>query len=169
MTTHAILRRFIRESLVQQGDVPGRWRANEVEPVSSDDKERLGNGGWLDGDDEGDDDGIAEVRRFVRCFLLENPAGASVTADPTDIKGFYPWEMERGTDIHAFWYKSPGRPMGTEGDPGRPEDAKAYVGQTPPEDNTVDAPGEEALEDDSAGVMPTDMPEKDDESELEPV
>lgn len=36
---------------------------------------------------------------------------------------------DRGADIHGFWYRSPGRPMGTMGDPFRPEDAAEYIGQ----------------------------------------
>ena len=163
MSTHAILRRFIRESLHEQGDVPGRWRANEVEPISPEDEERLGNGGQLDGDEE---DELAEVRQLIRLILQESPSGPGVAADPTDVKGFYPWDVERGTDIHSFWYRSPGREMGTEGDPGRPEDAMSYVGLTPPPDNTVDAPGEEAV-DEPAEEAPGE--ESSDEAELEPV
>lgn len=49
-----------------------------------------------------------------------------MTADPTDVKGFYPWELERGTDIHGYWYKSPGD-KGSN-DPMRPEDPEEYIG-----------------------------------------
>jgi hypothetical protein len=168
MSTHAILRRFIRESLREQGDVPGRWRANEVEPISAEDEMRIANRGWLSGDpdEELDEDEIEEVRQLIRLILQESPSGPGVAADPTDVKGFYPWDMERGTDIHSFWYRSPGRPMGADGDPGRPEDAMSYVGLTPPADNSVNAPGEEAVDEPAEGA-PGD--ESSDTDELEPV
>lgn len=71
---------------------------------------------------------ISELRRIIRRALREGPTGPAVTADPTDVKGFYNYDVERGTDIHNFWYKSPGRAMGTDGDPMRPEDAAEYIG-----------------------------------------
>ena len=60
------------------------------------------------------------------------PAMASGT-DPTDHRGFYPYEVERGTDVHSFWYRSPGRPAGGDGDFGRPADAAEYIGMKRPE------------------------------------
>jgi len=57
---------------------------------------------------------------------LENPSGPGVAADPTDVKGFYPYDLERGTDIHGYWYKSPGDKGSNN--PGRPEDAEEYIG-----------------------------------------
>ncbi|MFN5869792.1 MAG: hypothetical protein ACK46A_10780, partial [Akkermansiaceae bacterium] len=45
---------------------------------------------------------------LIRRALQEGPAGPGVSADPTDVKGFYPYEVERGADIHGYWYKSPG-------------------------------------------------------------
>lgn len=67
---------------------------------------------------------ISELRRIIRQVLSESfPA---VTADPTDVKGFYPYELERGTDIHGYWYKSPGD-KGSN-DPMRPEDPEEYIG-----------------------------------------
>ena len=68
---------------------------------------------------------ISELRRIIRRVLSEQPG---VTADPTVVKGFYDYEIERGTDIHSFWSGSPGRAMGTDGDTSRPEDAAAYIG-----------------------------------------
>jgi hypothetical protein len=68
---------------------------------------------------------IGELRRIIRRVLSEEPG---ITVDPTEVKGFYPWEIERGTDIHDFWYKSPGRSVGSDGDPGRPADAADYIG-----------------------------------------
>jgi len=86
---------------------------------------------------------ISELRRIIRRVLEEGPSGPAITANPTDVKGFYPWELERGTDIHGFWYKSPGRAMGTDGDPMRPEDAEEYIGfktkGAKPEDAAVEA------------------------------
>ena len=93
---------------------------------------------------------LRELRRVIRQALFEGPTGPGVAANPTDVKGFYPYETERGTDIHSFWYRSPGRGMGTDGDPGRPEDAAEYVGfktkGTTPEDAGEEATpkGEEA-------------------------
>jgi len=69
---------------------------------------------------------ISELRRIIRRSLRENPCGPGVAADPTDVKGFYPYELERGTDIQGYWYKSPGD-KGSN-DPGRPEDAEEYIG-----------------------------------------
>lgn len=69
---------------------------------------------------------LGELRRIVRSVLLENPCGPGVTADPTDVKGFYPYEVERGTDIQGYWYKSPGD-KGSN-DPMRPENPADYIG-----------------------------------------
>jgi hypothetical protein len=85
--------------------------------------------------------------RNLRWLIHETLGAGASGSDPRDPKGFYPYEKERGNDIHGFWYKSPGRPVGQDGDPFRPEDAAAYIGQKPPPNNTVDTPGEEAEED----------------------
>lgn len=69
---------------------------------------------------------IGELRRIIRQVLLEGPTGPAITADPTDVKGFYDYEVERGADIHGYWYKSPGD-KGSN-DPMRPEDAEEYIG-----------------------------------------
>ena len=71
---------------------------------------------------------LGELRKFIRNVLSEGPSGPGVTADPTEKSGFYPYEISRGVDIQAFWYKSPAREPGTEGDPGRPADAAEYIG-----------------------------------------
>jgi len=70
---------------------------------------------------------LIELKRLIRRVLTEDemPSGAETTSTT---KGFYPYEIERGTDIHGFWYKSPGRAQGTDGDPGRPADAAEYIG-----------------------------------------
>lgn len=67
---------------------------------------------------------ISELRRIIRQVLSESSPG--VTADPTDVKGFYDYDLERGVDIHSFWYKSPGDKG--SGDPMRPEDPEEYIG-----------------------------------------
>jgi hypothetical protein len=91
---------------------------------------------------------IYEIRRLIQKILKETSAGAGVTSDPTDVRGFYDYETERGNDIHGFWYRSPGRGAGSDGDPGRPQNSLDYVGmQSPdeeessPEENTEDSSG----------------------------
>lgn len=92
---------------------------------------------------------IGKLRRLIRETL-----GASASAsDPTDVKGFYPYEIERGTDVHGFWYRSPGRSMGSDGDPFRPADAAEYIGMKPPPDDPVNTPGADA----AADVKPPDV------------
>jgi hypothetical protein len=67
------------------------------------------------------------LRAYVRMILVEGPSGPGVTADPTNSAGgFYPYEVERGADIHGYWYKSPGDKGSS--DPMRPEDAAEYIG-----------------------------------------
>lgn len=48
------LRRIIRESLVEQGWVPGRWYPGDGEPVSDEEVETMGSGGL--GHEELDED-----------------------------------------------------------------------------------------------------------------
>jgi hypothetical protein len=69
---------------------------------------------------------ISELRKLIRKVLSEGPSGPGIAADPTDVKGFYSYEIERGTDIHGYWYKSPGDKGSS--DPMRPEDAEEYIG-----------------------------------------
>lgn len=69
---------------------------------------------------------ISELRKFIRRVLAEGPSGPAITADPTDVKGFYPYELERGTDIFGYWYRSPGDKGSS--DPMRPEDPAEYIG-----------------------------------------
>lgn len=66
---------------------------------------------------------MSELRRIIRQVLSETPG---ITADPTDVKGFYPYDVERGSDIHGYWYRSPGDKG--SGNPGRPDDAAEYIG-----------------------------------------
>jgi hypothetical protein len=71
---------------------------------------------------------ISELRKLIRQVLLETGAIGIKPGEPPDIKGFYPYDLERGVDIQGFWYKSPGRSPGSDGDPGRPADAEEYIG-----------------------------------------
>jgi len=75
---------------------------------------------------------IVLLKRLIREYLMNEiggPAMASGT-DPTSPQGFYSYELDKN-DIHSFWYKSPGRGMGSDGDPGRPSDANQYIGLNP--------------------------------------
>jgi len=89
---------------------------------------------------------ISELRRIIRQVLSESGLSAS-GVDPTKLdpnsNGFYPYELERGVDIQARWYKSPGATVGGDGDPGRPSDPEEYIGmkqkQATPEGETVDS------------------------------
>ena len=69
---------------------------------------------------------INELRKLIRNLLSEGPAGPAITADPTEPKGFYSYDLERGVDIYSYWYKSPGD-KGFN-DPKRPEDPEEYLG-----------------------------------------
>lgn len=71
---------------------------------------------------------LSELRSLIRKTLEEGPSGPGVTADPTNKDGFYPYELPRGVDVQSFWYRSPGRSPGSDGDPGRPSDAAEYIG-----------------------------------------
>ena len=82
---------------------------------------------------------LKDLRRLIR----ETWGAAASGADPKDAEGFYPYEIERGADIHSFWYRSPARSMGSDGDPGRPADAAEYIGMKPP---APEATGEEGSE-----------------------
>ena len=70
---------------------------------------------------------ISELRRIIRQVLLETAPSATVKpGEAPEVKGFYPYEVERGNDIHGYWYKSPGDKG--SGNPGRPDDAEEYIG-----------------------------------------
>jgi hypothetical protein len=90
---------------------------------------------------------LGELRRVIRNALREGPSGPGVDADPTDVKGFYPSEIERGVDIRGTWYRSPGAAPGGDGDPGRPSDPAEYIGfktkgTTPEDAAAAEAPPE---------------------------
>lgn len=64
-------------------------------------------------------------------LVVEGPAGAGVTADPSKPGGgARDYELERGVDIYGYWYRSPGENGGEN--PGRPDDAEEYIGMKPP-------------------------------------
>lgn len=160
------LRDLIRTVLNEEAWVPGRWFPESGEPVDPDDVELMSSGGLGDEDDEvtSRHEGVIRtsarnLRHIIRQALLENPAGPGVAADPTDVKGFYPYDLERGADIHGYWYASPGDKGSS--DPGRPEDAAAYLGF-----KTPDAEAGEETSDDSVpsapGVPNLDVPESTD-------
>jgi len=75
---------------------------------------------------------IRELRELIRNVLFEDGFSTSIADPTTEPKGFYGYDLERGADIHGFWYRSPARSMGQDGDPGRPEDALTYIGMKPP-------------------------------------
>jgi hypothetical protein len=111
---------------------------------------------------------IGAVRRMIREALIREfgePTAASGT-DPTSPKGFYDYEIERGADIHGFWYKSPGRPMGEDGDPYRAKDAAAYIGMKAPE---PEQPGESPEGTGDTESSPPVEPESEDEESEENV
>jgi hypothetical protein len=89
---------------------------------------------------------VGRIRSLIKEILLREfgQATSASGTDPTDPKGFYPYEIDRGIDIHGFWYKSPGRPVGSDGDPYRPEDAAAFLGMKKPEEPAPE--GEEGSE-----------------------
>lgn len=68
------------------------------------------------------------LRAYLQELLMaEGPVGASLTS-PQDPKGFYFYDLNMGDTQGKFWYRSPGRGMGSDGDPGRPSDAQEYIG-----------------------------------------
>ena len=74
---------------------------------------------------------VRSLRLFIRSVIAERAPGPVVGVDPTNLdtspNGFYPYEIERGVDLQSFWYKSPGRSMGGDGDPGERAVAPAPV------------------------------------------
>lgn len=90
----------------------------------------------------------AWIREAARRGVRETDSGGpGVTTDPTDTDSPYGPDPERGTDVYAYWYASPG-PNSTGGN-FRPDDPESYIGMTPsaPEGVTRD---EEPLEEDDA-------------------
>jgi len=87
---------------------------------------------------------ISELRKLIRRVIAESPSGPGVTSDPTDVRGFYPYEVDRGTDVFGYWYKSPGD-KGSN-DPGRPDDPEEYIGFKTKGATPADAAAEAAPE-----------------------
>jgi hypothetical protein len=87
------------------------------------------------------------LRALIKEILLAEygQAASASGSDPTDPKGFYSYELTRGNDIQGFWYRSPARSMGSDGDPGRPSDALDYIGMSA-KTATSEEGGEEAPE-----------------------
>ena len=77
---------------------------------------------------------IRRLNREIRRFLLqEYPAGAGMVDPTKPPTGFYTdFDMKRdhhdGDDIHGFWYASPGRTPGADGDPKRGSDPYVQLG-----------------------------------------
>ena len=67
-----------------------------------------------------------QLRKLIRKIITECPSELGVTADTTEVKGFYPYNIERGADIFNYWYSSPSG-KGTN-DPSRPDGAEEYIG-----------------------------------------
>lgn len=82
---------------------------------------------------------MSSLRSLIREILFQEggPAMASGT-DPTNPVGFYSYDLSRG-NTDNFWYRSPGRSIGTDGDPGRPSDASSYIGLKPPPTEDISA------------------------------
>ena len=89
---------------------------------------------------------ISELRKIIRHVLEEGPAGPAVSANPADVKGFYSYEVERGNDMHGYWYRSPGDKGSS--DPMRPEDPEEYIGFKTKGATPADAAAEAAPKED---------------------
>lgn len=82
------------------------------------------------------------VKSLIKLIIKESYGGGAAATDPTDAKGFYDYDIERGTDLYSYWYASPGRSEGSDGDPGRPSDAKDYLGMNSLSDDPSSDNGE---------------------------
>ena len=141
-----LLREFLREALLEQAWVPGRWDPRSGEPVDADDLQAMGEtDDRMEGDGAGpssapEDDDVAQHLRSEEEGMslgdqVEEGLNAAIrqylTQEATEggggPTGFYaPFDMER--DHSATWYRSPGQPMGAGGDPFRSEDSNAQLG-----------------------------------------
>lgn len=118
----------------------GDGKGNGI-PDPTDDEDDLKMSPHLKGDDEktslGDPpeekpealfgETVSLNREIKRYLMQEYPAGAGMVDPIEPPKGFYSdYDAERDhgspEQIQGMWYATPGRPMGTEGDPFRPED-----------------------------------------------
>ena len=74
---------------------------------------------------------ILEAKHGQRSIKQTDSAGPGVTTDPTAAGQPYDnYNIERGVDIHGYWYKSPGDKA--TGGNYRPEDPAAYIGMKAP-------------------------------------
>lgn len=94
---------------------------------------------------------IRELREMIRTVLSEDGFSTTIADPTTEPRGLYGYDLDRGADIHSFWYRSPGRAMGKEGDPGRPDDSMSYIGMKPP------APIEDVAGEFEEAGEPTDL------------
>lgn len=80
---------------------------------------------------------IFSLKNFIKEIVLLNERGPAMASgvDPTSPQGFYSYDIPTN-DVHSFWYRSPGRSMGSDGDPGRPDSASKYIGLEPPAPET---------------------------------
>lgn len=116
------LRNIVRSVLVEQLSAPSQEQNKNTDTTPSEEE-------YVD--DFVDDVDAAEIdsKPDVNDFDSEAEAPG---AEKNDVFA------DRGADIHGFWYRSPGRPMGTMGDPFRPEDAAEYIGQKPKKSSETD-------------------------------
>ncbi len=153
----------LRKLIAEEAWVPSHYYP-DAEPLSDDDEERLGTPmGLGETDDRMMGDGAVDIstkdssekisdhlvdeelwalgeeheqlRNEMRNFFLQRE-----TAEPA--KGFYSaFDMAKdhmGTDdLSSTWYRSPGRAVGTDGDPYRSEDPYAQLGFRAPENDTT--------------------------------
>lgn len=68
------------------------------------------------------------IKKFIKLVLHEDAGTPSFTADPTQHEEIPVLDQQ---DNAADWWAGPGKPAGTSGDPGRPEDANSYLGLVP--------------------------------------
>lgn len=84
---------------------------------------------------------INSLRSYINVFLENkrrqksvnqtDSAGPGVSTDPTQSKEPYDnYNIERGVDIHGYWYKSPGDK--STGGNYRPDDPAEYIGMKAP-------------------------------------
>ena len=150
MNSRRILREvifhFINESITESG-LDAAWSVSPLATFSDDDES----------DDDRDDledlqkenlvkrdcvnNQINSLRTYISLFLENkrrynsinqtDSAGPGVNTDPTQSGAPYDnYNIERGVDIHGYWYKSPGDK--STGGNYRPDDPAEYIGMKAP-------------------------------------
>lgn len=112
-----LLREFIRGAFDVGPDLNARWTPSPRVDLAPDE------------DDEDDDaeELQRETRRRGRGLRQTDSAGPGVTTDPTAAGVPYgDSEIQRGTDIYSYWYRSPGDK--STGGNFRPDDPEEYIG-----------------------------------------